>query len=42
MQQNARTFFQSAMLSIKLEEDGYELIYVDEFSIEFTNEKLYG
>ena len=37
-----RMFFESALLQIVLEDEGYELLYVDEFSINFRSRSNYG
>ena len=37
-----RRFFESALLQIVLEDEGYELLYEDEFSINFRTRSNYG
>ena len=39
---NIRKFFESAILQIKLEENNFELIFIDEFSLSSKHNKLYG
>ena len=39
---NIRKFFESAILQIKLEENIFELIFIDEFSLSSKHNKLYG
>ena len=39
---NIRKFFESAILQIKLEENNFELIFIDEFSLSLKHNKLYG
>ena len=39
---NVRKFFESAILQVKLEENDYELIFIDEFSMSSKYHKHYG
>ena len=37
-----RKFYESAMVQIQLYNLGYELMFIDEFSINFMHNKIYG
>ena len=39
---NIRKFFESAILQIKIGENNFELIFIDEFSLSSKHNKLYG
>ena len=39
---NKRKLFESAILQVKLESDGQELIYIDEFSLSSRYNNFYG
>ena len=40
--QNIRKFFESAILQLRLEQDGYEIIYLDQFALNSKRTSVKG